>query len=96
MAYLDLVIKGECPPSHQFRVLSVYFETIWDTSVFKNSRGILAFRNRDLSGYSYPDDFSNRWDIRVLGEAITKCTNLTGRVEDCSSFTLQPSVDMLQ
>jgi hypothetical protein len=96
VAYPDLVSEGKCPPSHRFRFPSLYFETIWDTSVFKNSRGIFAFSNGDPSGYGYHGDFLNGWDIGVLSQAITKCTNLTGRVEDCSSFTLQPSADMLQ
>jgi hypothetical protein len=43
-----------------------------------------------ILGSSYHGDFQNGWNIATLQQAIGSCTNLSGVIEDCSIFSLQP------
>ncbi|KAF2462896.1 uncharacterized protein BDR25DRAFT_169878, partial [Lindgomyces ingoldianus] len=89
LAYPDLVMEGSCPLGFDSRVLSLYYETIWNTSAFRLLDGSFLLSNGDRTGFSYYSDFLNRWNIEVLQQAITSCTNLSGRLEDCSIFNIQ-------
>lgn len=40
-------------------------------------------------GYSYHGDFQNGWNISLLQDAISTCTNLSGKLADCSAFATQ-------
>ncbi|EMD66404.1 hypothetical protein COCSADRAFT_353631 [Bipolaris sorokiniana ND90Pr] len=50
VAYPDLVMEGTCPADYQTRVPALFFETIWDTSVFRNVSGRFLLSNGDLAG----------------------------------------------
>lgn len=41
------------------------------------------------AGFGYHGDFLNGWQVEVLQSAIKGCTNLSGRIEDCSVFNIQ-------
>jgi hypothetical protein len=36
MAYPSKMNDGVCPPSHPIRLISIFFEVLWDTNKFKN------------------------------------------------------------
>jgi hypothetical protein len=50
VAYPDPVMEGICPESYRFRIPSLYYETIWNTSVFRNLRGQFLLSNGDYTG----------------------------------------------
>jgi hypothetical protein len=104
VAYPDLVMEGKCPEHYDTRIPALFYETIWDTAVFRNVPGHFLLSNGDqtgksirflrafpylVSGSSYHGDFQNGWDIDVLQQAIDSCTNPSGLIEDCSIFSLQ-------
>lgn len=89
MAYPDLVNGGVCPEGFETRVPSIFFETIWDTSVFAGVSGQFVFANGDPTGYGYHGDFITGWDVDFLQDAVNTCTNPSGNIADCPLFTLQ-------
>ncbi|KAJ5025163.1 hypothetical protein J3E73DRAFT_392408 [Bipolaris maydis] len=89
VAYPDLVMEGTCSTGYQTRIPALFFETIWDTSVFRNVSGRFLLSNSDQAGSSYHGDFQNGWNIATLQQAIGSCTNLSGVIEDCTVFSLQ-------
>ena len=50
VAYLDLVMEGICPAGYETRIPALFFETIWDTSVFRNISGHFLLSNGDHTG----------------------------------------------
>ncbi|EMD65827.1 hypothetical protein COCSADRAFT_355211 [Bipolaris sorokiniana ND90Pr] len=50
VAYPDLVMEGTCPPDYETRIPALFFETIWDTSVFRNASGQFLLSNGDQAG----------------------------------------------
>jgi hypothetical protein len=50
VAYPDLVMEGICPADYETRILALFFETIWDTSVFRNISGHFLLSNGDQTG----------------------------------------------
>jgi hypothetical protein len=91
LAYPDLVMGGQCPPGYTARVPALYYETIWNTSVFNEAEGQFALSNGDKTGFSYHGDFLNGWDRQILQEAVETCTDLSGNIEACSVFQRQDS-----
>lgn len=91
LAYPDLLMEGQCPQGYSARLPSIYFETIWDTKLYKGIKGRFLLSNGDETGYGYHGDFQNGWDVNVLQQAIQSCTNISGRLEDCPIFDTQSS-----
>jgi hypothetical protein len=89
MAYPDLVMTGTCPPGFGTRLVSLFYETIWDTYAFKDEDGQFMLANGDPTGYGYHGDFIAAWEPGFLQQAVDTCTNPSGRVEDCHLFDLQ-------
>jgi hypothetical protein len=50
VAYPDLVMEGMCPAGYETRIPALFFETIWDTSVFRNISGHFLLSNGDHTG----------------------------------------------
>jgi hypothetical protein len=50
LAYPDLVMDGDCPTGYGSRVPSLYYETIWDTTFFRDRDGRFLLSNGDLTG----------------------------------------------
>ncbi|KAF1935119.1 hypothetical protein EJ02DRAFT_362211, partial [Clathrospora elynae] len=50
VAYPDLVMEGICPVDYETRIPALFFETIWDTSVFRNTSGHFLLSNGDQTG----------------------------------------------
>lgn len=96
VAYPSLVMDGTCPEGFETRLVSLFYETIWDTYAFKGVDGYFALANGDPTGYGYHGDFMQAWDDGVLQQAIDTCTNESGMVEDCAIFNLQSEAKQRQ
>ncbi|OTA91957.1 hypothetical protein M434DRAFT_32229 [Hypoxylon sp. CO27-5] len=88
MAYPSLVGNGDCPETHPQRLVTLFYETIWDTNAeqFRGRPGQFVVANGDPTGYGYHADFMSGWDVPFLQEAINTCTNDTGNIRDCPLF----------
>ncbi|KAF9885417.1 hypothetical protein FE257_012939 [Aspergillus nanangensis] len=95
MAYPSLVMDGTCPEGYETRVVSLFFETIWNTYAFKDRNGYFALSNGDPTGFGYHGDFMHGWESGVLEQAVKQCTNPSGMVEDCPVFELQTEIEQL-
>lgn len=96
VAYPSLVMDGTCPEGFEKRVVSLFFETIWNTYAFKDYDGYFVLANSDPTGYGYHGDFMHGWDQGTLEAAVKKCTNPSGRIEDCDLFDIQSDSDQEQ
>lgn len=96
VAYPSLVMDGTCPEGFETRLVSLFYETIWNTYAFKDFDGYFALANGDPTGYGYHGDFMHGWEDGVLQKAVDTCTNESGNVEDCSVFKLQTEDEQRQ
>ncbi|KAJ5958402.1 uncharacterized protein N7479_005552 [Penicillium vulpinum] len=96
VAYPSLVMDGTCPEGFETRLVSLFYETIWDTYAFKSVDGYFALANGDPTGYGYHGDFMQAWDEGVLQKAIETCTSETGVVDECEVFTVQTEDEQRQ
>ncbi|KAJ5908601.1 hypothetical protein N7495_001283 [Penicillium taxi] len=96
VAYPDLVMTGDCPEGYETRLVSLFFETIWDTYAFKDVDGYFTLANGDPTGFGYHGDFMYGWEDGVLQDAVDSCTSDTGLVEDCEIFDIQSQTDETQ
>jgi Domain of unknown function (DUF1996) len=91
MAYPDGMDSGACPSSHPTRLVSIFYEVIWDTNAWKDawwkSDGSHPFvlASGDTTGYAHHGDFLNGWDQDALTTAVQKCTQQSGVIEDCAA-----------
>jgi hypothetical protein len=55
VAYPDLVGNGNCPDSHPQRLVTLFYETIWDTNdaQFQGKSGSFVISNGDRTGELY-------------------------------------------
>ncbi|KAJ5836738.1 hypothetical protein N7447_002764 [Penicillium robsamsonii] len=96
VAYPSLVMDGTCPEGFETRLVSLFYETIWDTYAFKGVDGYFALANGDPTGYGYHGDFMHGWEDGVLQEAIETCTSETGIIDECEVFTIQTEDEQRQ
>lgn len=94
--YPSLVIDGTCPEGYQTRLVSLFYETIWNTYAFKDQDGYFALANGDPTGFGYHGDFMFGWQDGVLQDAVDTCTSPTGEVGDCEIFKLQTEAEQRQ
>ncbi|KAI1352157.1 hypothetical protein F5Y01DRAFT_100682 [Xylaria sp. FL0043] len=89
VAYPDLVGNGDCPSTHTQRLVTLFYETIWDTNAaqFQGKSGSFVISNGDRTGFGYHGDFISGWDPAFLQEAVDTCTNESGELSDCGLFT---------
>lgn len=53
VAYPDLVMNGHCPGGFETRLVTLFYETIWDTySKFQSRSGQFVLSNGDVTGKS--------------------------------------------
>lgn len=93
MAYPNLVNDGTCPEGFETRLVSLFFETKYDTQDFAGVDGNFVFSMGDPTGYGYHGDFIQGWQSGFLEQAMTGCTNPSGQVQDCPVFDLQSNDD---
>lgn len=93
VAYPSLGQDGNCPDNYPVRIPALFYETIYQTNLFKDIEGDFVFSNGDPTGYGYHGDFVCGWEEGVLQSAIDNyaCTNpaSTGQQEACPVFNLQ-------
>lgn len=94
MRYPSLMDDGTCPKGFETRLVSLFFETIWNVHAFAGQEGEFMFSTGDPTGYGYHGDFMNAWDPVFLQSAIDVCTSPTGLVEACPLFNLQSDSEM--
>ncbi|KAG8829747.1 hypothetical protein FRC17_006113 [Serendipita sp. 399] len=86
---------GECPSSHPVKLVSLFYEQIFDTGGFEmNSDGqtwVLA--NGDTTGYSMHADFQNGWDTSILQKVIDQCDEDSGNGNIRACQPLVPFID---
>jgi hypothetical protein len=87
--YPSEVMDGTCPEGFETRVVSLFYETIWNTYAFAGKKGRFTLSTGDTTGYGYHGDFMMGWDEDFLGQAVKQCTNPSGEISDCPLFTLQ-------
>lgn len=95
MRYPTLMDDGTCPDTHPIRIVSLFFETIWDVGAFSESEGKYVFSDGDPLGYGYHGDFMNGWDQEVLEQAVAECRDPSGIVEKCGVFEHYTEDEML-
>lgn len=83
---------GRCPPEFPVHFISLFYEVLYDTALFKdewvNGTQPFVFANGDSTGYGFHGDFLNGWDVPVLQKAIDTCTDDSGLVERCQAVTM--------
>lgn len=93
VAYPSDVMTGSCPPEFPVRLPGLMYETQWNTNEFKGIDGEFVWSNGDPTGYGYHGDFITGWNPITLQAAVDTCTNMSGRIEDCPIFNIQPRGD---
>ncbi|KAJ6110752.1 hypothetical protein N7486_002987 [Penicillium sp. IBT 16267x] len=96
VAYPDLVTTGTCPKGYETQLVSLFYETIWNTYAFKGVDGYFTLANGDPTGYGYHGDFMFGWEDGILQQAVDTCTSATGIVDECKIFDLQTEDDQRQ
>ncbi|KAL3423325.1 hypothetical protein PVAG01_05072 [Phlyctema vagabunda] len=87
------VMTGECPKGFETRLISLFYEVIWNTNAFKGVDGQFVLANGDPTGYGLHADFITGWETDFLQSAADQCTNASGQIEDCSLFDIQDGTD---
>ncbi|KAI1391395.1 uncharacterized protein F4822DRAFT_184620 [Hypoxylon trugodes] len=88
VAYPSLVGNGDCPDTHPQRLVTLFYETIWNTNdkSFQGRNGQFVVSNGDPTGFGYHGDFMSGWDQDFLQQAVDTCTNDSGDIRDCQLF----------
>ncbi|KAI0122925.1 hypothetical protein BJ170DRAFT_118091 [Xylariales sp. AK1849] len=89
VAYPDLVQDGNCPDGFDVRLVTLFYETIWNTAAFQDEDGFFVIANGDPTGFGYHGDFMTGWEEDFLQSAVDTCTNQSGLISDCPLFTIQ-------
>ncbi|BFZ55263.1 hypothetical protein PYCC9005_002303 [Savitreella phatthalungensis] len=93
MAYSGPDGNYACPASHPVKLVSLFYEVMWDVNAFKDQywNGTTApfvLAQGDPTGYGSHGDFMSGWDQNELQTAVDTCNNNSGRLEDCPALTL--------
>lgn len=96
MAYPSLVQQGVCPKGYPVLLPLLFFETIYQTNVFRGMPGEFVLSHGDPVGTGYHGDFMMGWESEnVLENAMDQCRSTTGEVEACAVFDLQTEEEQM-
>lgn len=97
MAYPDGVDHGKCPPSHPKRMVTLFFEILFNIKQWDNywtgNQHPFVLSTGDRTGYSFHGDFVNGWVPTVLEKAVNTCGDGIEHVEDCHALTYNPPAE---
>ncbi|KAH8664253.1 hypothetical protein BX600DRAFT_498067 [Xylariales sp. PMI_506] len=104
MAFPDLVQDGYCPDDYPVRLVTLFYESIFNTYAFKDEDGSFVLSNGDPTvliaitsslanrvlnqGFGYHGDFMMGWNGSFLQDAVAECTNMSGEIGDCPLFNI--------
>ena len=96
MQYPAQLQDGECPKDFPNRTATLFYETIFQTNLFKDAGGSFIFSNGDPTGFGYHGDFISGWpeDDDLLKKALDTCTDPTGDQTKCPLFEIQSDAEM--
>ncbi|GAA5845914.1 hypothetical protein JCM9279_002422 [Rhodotorula babjevae] len=90
--------SGPCPPTHPKRLITLFFEVMYDVDsmkdlwpLAKNPKSPFVLASGDPTGYGYHGssrDFQNGWDVSILQRAMDECTSDSGVIEECKVLEL--------
>ncbi|KAK2748523.1 hypothetical protein FQN57_000657 [Myotisia sp. PD_48] len=88
VVYPKGIVNGDCPPGFEYRVVTLFYESIWNVGAFSNrlGQGTFVISNGDTSGFGYHADFIDGWTGNILQNAIDTCKSNSGQVQDCPAF----------
>ena len=99
VAYPTSGRNGPCPPGFDQRLPALFFETIYNTPLFKGLKGQFVFANGDPTGFGYHGDFISAWEGTTLQDAIDNydCTNgnSNGEQEACPVLEIKSDDEIL-
>ena len=91
---------GACPASHPVHLISIFFETIYQTGNYDsmwgealNTTQPFVFAYGDPTGFGYHGDFINGWDVNVLQQAVDNCLDASGDMTVCPYFNFLPNAE---
>ncbi|KZV95628.1 hypothetical protein EXIGLDRAFT_735028 [Exidia glandulosa HHB12029] len=92
VAYPSGVDSGTCPSTHPIRLISIFYEIVYDTGSWNDmwwdggSSDIgqpFILSMGDPVGYGFHGDFINGWDVDLLQKVVDECTADSGVIEEC-------------
>lgn len=89
LTYPSGVTTGACPASHPKRLISIFYEILFNAPNFEWSGNQHPFvlSHGDPTGYGFHGDFVNGWKEGVLQKAIDDCNIDSGVIEECKHLS---------